>query len=458
MRHARSASTWLGWSVISAMLFGAALQPNRLLSQEAPRMISLSEAIDLALRQNRNLQLARLSVMENQDKKDEARANYFPKIRNESMVAHVTDLAGVQIPAGAFGNSSATGLIPSRTLFIGQGGDTSYTSGTGLTQPFTQLLKIRNANRAAEADVHTAQIEEGEAENQIALKVRQLYLSVLIATEESDAAAFAIRANETRAEEALQNIAQGRALDAARLESHAALLSAKQSLLTQQIQIRDLTLQLNDLAGLPLGTHLVLDKAGASQRMQLPPREDAVRRVLSESPRVKAAQQALLKAQAGNGAARDSYIPDVTGLARYSYQSGVPFLVHNFGTFGFSLTYDLFDGGKRHAELEESRVRVREAEVNLEKVKDEVSVEIESAYNKLDELQGLVSVAQEALDTRQELARVSAEQFHQDTLLASGRDDAIAKMHDAQASLLQATLGRSLAEADVLRILGESPR
>jgi outer membrane protein TolC len=64
----------------------------------------------------------------------------------------------------------------------------------------------------------------------------------------------------------------------------------------------------------------------------------------------------------GLAVAKAAYIPDVTRLARYGYQSGVPLLVHNFGTFGFTMTYDLFDGGRRNSELKDSRVVLAQAE------------------------------------------------------------------------------------------------
>jgi outer membrane protein TolC len=66
----------------------------------------------------------------------------------------------------------------------------------------------------------------------------------------------------------------------------------------------------------------------------------------------------LRKARAGVAAARTAYIPDVTAFARHSYQDGVPFLVRNFGTFGVSLSYDVFDFGKRRAAVREREIEV----------------------------------------------------------------------------------------------------
>jgi outer membrane protein TolC len=441
-----------------ALLIAIALLPAVMSGQNAERKLSLPEAIDIAIRQNRDLQLARLGVAENQAKKAEARSSYYPHIANDSKFTHVTELAGVEIPAGAFSNTTASGPIPTKTLFIGQGSDTSYTSGTGLTQPITQMFKIHNANRTADADLETSKQELTDTQSAIGLEVRQLYFSILIATEQREAAELEVAADQTKEEETKQDISQGNALEVAALESRANLLQAKQTALAQEIKIRDLTLQLNDLLGLPLESRLQLESSSPSFELPLPSRAEALQRVVADSARIKIAEETLIKAKAGKGAAKDNYIPEITGLARYSYQSGIPLLVHNFGIFGFSMTYDLFDGGKRRAEVDEADTKVHEAEVNLEKVKEELTIQLQAAYNKLEESGSLVTVASEVLKARQELARVTREQFEKNAALASSRDEALARMHEAQAGLFEATLGHSLAEAEVLRILNQSPR
>ena len=133
-------------------------------------------------------------------------------------------------------------------------------------------------------------------------------------------------------------------------------LDAKQAALTQKLQIHDLTVTLNDLLGLPLETQLTLEADTSSAPMPVPSREECIRIAQEHSPEIRAAEQSVVKAKAGLAAAKDAYIPDITGLARYSYQSGVPLLVHNFGTFGISFTYDLFDGGRRIAEIKDSEL------------------------------------------------------------------------------------------------------
>jgi outer membrane protein TolC len=433
--------------------------PQKANAQDGPQVsLNLSQAIDLALKQNRTLRLASLSVTDTEHKKEVARSAYFPHITNQSGVLHVTDLAGVQIPAGAFGVPATTGAIPARTLFIDQGTHTSYTSGTQLAQPLTQIFKIHESNRAAQADIDIAKIQLTQTEDIIALKVRKLYCDLVVAQLKLQAANEEVSASEVKNHEDMDTVKNGRALDVVALESKAATLEARQAALIQKLAMHDLTLSLNDLLGLPLGSKLQLDPDPAAVAISIPTREECLRMAREQSPSILAARQSVIKAKAGLGAAKDAYIPDVTGLARYSYQSGVPLLVHNFGTFGFNLSYDLFDGGRRSAELKSARTLLDQAQVSLDNAIDEVDVEVESAYDKVEQSQSLVSVIEETVEVRIEAARVVDRQYEQSASLASVRSEAHAKLVSARASLLEATLGLSLAQGDVKRVIGQIPR
>ena len=418
--------------------------------------LTLPQAIDLALKQNRELKLAQLAVVDSEHKKEIARSAYYPQISNESKLNHITDLAGVEIPAGAFGNHPDTGLIPAQNLFLDQGANTSYTSGTGLAQPVTQMFRLRESNRAAAADIKSARAQANQTQNEIALKVRQLYYGILIAQLKEQAAQEEVAASEVKLQESMSDVERGQALEEVALASRASALDARQTALVQRLQIHDLTISLDDLLGLPLNTNLVLE-ADNSAPAPVPSREECIRIAQDKSPEIQAAKQSVEKAKAGLAAAKDEYIPDVTALARYSYQSGIPFLVHNFGTFGVSFTYDLFDGGKRVAEIKDSRTLLSEAELNLARIEDEVTVQVEKAYDKVEQLQDLVGVADQVVKTRAEASRVTERRFEQTSALASARSEAHAKEISSQASYLEATLGLSLAQGDLRRTMGEQP-
>jgi len=423
-----------------------------------PMQLTLEQAITLALKQNHSVRLRSLSVEQMQSKKEEARSNYLPQIKASGSVLHVTELEGVAIPAGVFGSYPSTGPVPSKPLFVDQGSATWYTGGVGLEQPLTQLFRIHQANVAAKQDLLIAKAQLDQTQDAIALQVRQLYYNILINQQQLKASQDQLAAAQIKDEESRNDVARGNALEISVVQSKAAILQAQQESLTLRLQGNDLRRQLADVLGLPVDTHLDLDPEAAAVALDVPARADAIRIAFDQNQDLRAARQTLVKAHTGLAAAKDAYIPDVTALSRYSYQSGVPFLVHNFGTFGFSLSYDLFDGGRRESKVREARSEVHSAEVAVDKLQSEIEVQVQGIYDRIDELRQMVDVARQIVKVRTEAARLADLRFEQTAALSSVRSQSHADLASATASLLEASCGLSLSEADLKRAIGQMPQ
>jgi outer membrane protein TolC len=419
------------------------------------RHLTLTEVVHLAVGQNRALKIARLKVTENEQKKAGQHSTYFPSVTNQSNVLHVTDLQNISIPAGTLGVNAGS-LIPSQNTILPQGQNTFYTSGTQLSQPLTQLIRIHEENRVAAADVAISRNDVKNGENQVALKAHALYYNILIAQLQKRAAEQQTLSAQEHLRESEDDIRRGSALNVSAIQDRAGVLESQQAELTAELQLSDLTTELNDLMGLPLDTKLDLDSATPSNFDERP-REEYVKTAWSQNPEILAAEETVKKAQAGVGAAKTAYIPDVTAFARYSYQDGVPFLVRNFGTFGLNLTWDVFDFGKRRAALREREAQLAQAQENLTRLKEEVAVSIERSYNKLERTKNMVAVAQQALKLRQESERLAQNQLAQNVVLISARRQATAATYKAQADFLQANLGYLLAWAELRQTIGLTP-
>jgi outer membrane protein TolC len=208
--------------------------------------------------------------------------------------------------------------------------------------------------------------------------------------------------------------------------------------------------------GLPLDTKLDLDTPLPADFDERPPGE-YVKIAWAQNPEILAAEEAVKKGQAGVGAAKTAYIPDITAFARQSYQDGVPFLVRNFGTFGVSLNWEVFDFGKRRAAVREREAQLAEAQENLTRLKEQVAVSIERSYNKVERTKSMVAVAQQALKLRQESERLAENQLAQGVMLISDRRQTTAATYKAQAGFLQANLGYLLAWAELQEAAGQTP-
>jgi len=420
------------------------------------RHLTLTEAVQLAIAQNRDLKIARLKVTENEQKKAGAKAGYFPELKNQSSVLHLTALENIVIPAGAFGLIPNGGAVPNRDVPIGQGSQTWETSGTTLAQPLTQLIRIRQANKIAASEITVSRDELKKAENEVAVRIHQLYYGILVTRLQKRAADQETAYAETRLRESEDDIRNGNALKVSAIDGRAGVLQSQQTALTAELRLSDLTTEFNDLLGLPLETPLELSVVGPAN-VEERPRDEYLRIAFAENPQILAAAQAVEQARAGVTKAKSAYIPDVTAFARHSYQNGVPFLVHNFGTFGVTLNYDIFDWGKRRAEVRESQAKLAQAEENLERLKEAVSVQIESSYNKVERTRQMLKVAAEVVRLRQEGERLAENQVAQGMVLVSARRQAGAASYKALADQLQAQLAYLLAGAELEQTIGRTP-
>src|SRR5260370_22004781 len=211
-----------------------------------------------------------------------------------------------------------------------------------------------------------------------------------------------------------------------------------------------------DLGGVPTDTKLERHPAVATDLDTLT-KADYVKAAWEENPEIRAPEEAVVKARAGVTAAKTAYIPDITAYARHSYQDGVPFLVRNFGTVGVNLSYTLWDCGKRRETVREHTTQLAEAEQNLERLKEQVAVEVERSYNKLERTRSMVNVANQVAQLRQESERLTTDQAAQGGVLVSDVRHATAANYKARAELLQARLGYLLAWAELERTLGRTP-
>ena len=420
------------------------------------RHITLREAVQLALKHNHDIRIAGYGVDEKQHAKDVTKSSYYPTLRNDSNFLRITDTQLIQIAPGSLGVAAGTPIPPVNAI-INQGGRNLTTSGTQITQPLTSLLKIKRANEVAEAELKASREKADLTENDVALAVHEVYYTILIAQAERNATEARIKASQDLQNERTEQVKFGSSLEQEAIESRVQSLQAKQDLLTTDLQLSDLKLKLNDLMGLPLTTALDLDPQVA-EFQETCKREECVKAALASHPEIREARAEVEKAEAAVRLAKtDIWLPDVEAFARYSYDDNVPFLARNFGTFGVHFGYDLFDGGRKRAVLGEHEAQLSQAKENLAKLTDQVQLEVETAYNKLERTQQLLKVSEDVVALRSESNRVLQQDLLKGAALKSQAATSTAQEYEAKALLLQSQLDYSQAHDEFIHAMGQTP-
>jgi outer membrane protein TolC len=436
---------------VLAVLLGLVLTPAP--ARAASRQLTLPEAVDLALKQNSVLKIARARVRENRQKEVTARADYFPQLANSTNLWGLSDRELVTIPAGSLGTIPGIGPFPPENDAINQGSSTVLLTNTTLGQPLTQLFKIRAANDVASAERRVTEADLKKDEDEVVLGVHQLYYGLLAARKRIEVVRAEIAAGGEALREARNAVDAGDALEVAAIGAHASLLHSRQTLLAAENQVSDLTAEMDDALGLPLDMELDLADVKVSADAKLS-RQQYLDAALAGNPEVQSARETVAKARSGLRAAQYEYIPDVGAFARYTYQSGVPFVAHNFGTFGLQMTWNIFDWGKRKGVVGQRDALLTQAEGNLRRVTDRVSVEVDKAYRKLERSELMISVAAEALALERESQRLSGNQFQAGVVSEAKHAQAVAGTSKAELDELEARLAHELAVAEMDRAAG----
>jgi outer membrane protein TolC len=421
------------------------------------RKLTLTEAIDLALKNNHAIAIGAARTDEMKSLRRKAAADYYPQVSNTSTYTRLTNTDVLQFAQGSFGNFPGLGSLPSENLKVAQGNQNEFLVRTQIGQPVTQLFKIREGERVARADQRVAEADLEGLRERIALAVRQLYYGLLSAQLDQKVALEQVHVAEEQITESEQDVKRGEALEVSMIEARTRLLEAKQSDLSVRIRHSDVLAQFNNVVGLPPSTQVeAAEQVDVS--LELPDKEACVRLAQAAAPEITSAEETVKKAVAGVRAARLEYVPDVTVFARHDYQDGIAFLFHNYGVLGAEFKYTLFDGGRKRAVVDEREAQRTQAVENLRRLKDDAAANVEKALGKIEESRSLIEVAKQVVELRAESERLAVVQFGHGVIVSSKRSETSAALAKARADLVKAELGNLQSQAELYVLIGRIPR
>lgn len=441
----------LGWIIPIAMLvvnpgastlhaqpshFGVrtpAVAPSPIPAPGGSATLSLEQARQLVLANNKELNLARLNIQEKLFATSAARRDYLPKLLSNVDYFHFnTGLGSVQTV-----RTGRLGILPpgARTLAVNVLNQDSTLVGITLAQPITKLIMVNAAVQVAKADQAIARAQHDKGTRDLLTGVTQVYQSLYGAQRIQAALAMQV------------DYAEKLALADPKPEVRAASIEARQALLQVRNQTTELTEQFNGLLNFPPGTVLNLVEP-------LPPAppvgspEEAVQLALLCNPQVREAQANVEKAGGARKIARADFLPDVNVFGSYFNQSLTDSIQSNFGAFGVSASYTFVDWGKRRQVAHQRDTQVAMAMEQVRVTIDKVTQEARKAYFGFVQAQEALGLAVALAQTRKEAEQALDK--------ADPAAIAAAKAASAKAELeaMQAELGYRVAHAELLGTIG----
>ena len=407
--------------------------------------LTLNEARDLALTNNKQLELGRLNLHEKSIAVDAASRDYYPKLLGvASYLRFNNDLGTVlatrdrQIGGATVGPGGAIQLpaitVPGRTISAAVVNEESAFGSVMVAQPITKLIGVSALVDLARADANIAEAQLQKGTGDLLSGVSQAYYGLLGARRIQ--AALKLQAGMLAALVKMQPSGHLRLQE----------LELRKGIVQVDKQVDELNDLLVQLLGLAPGT--VLEPVEPELRpVPVSSAEDAAALALANNPQVREAQQNILKARAGIRAAKMDYLPDVNIVGAYVGQTAADYIQPDFTVVGVTATYTFWDWGKRSKIRRQREVQRALAQRNVDATVDTVALEARKAWQAYKQADDELPIAAEVVQASQQAeGEVSAPL---DVLSAK------AATATAQLRLMEAEIAHRVAHAKLLAAIGE---
>jgi outer membrane protein TolC len=373
--------------------------PNPPLDHGSPTTVTLTldEIEHRVLANNKLLALAALNVKSKEYATRAVHANYFPQVIGTSVYFHFNDSLGQVLTTRGRNFTGPRGqpllTFPPTTIETSVFNQDSQFSTISMVQPITDLLKVRQGVRIAQADEEIAQAQLEKGRRQLVSGVQQLFWGLWAAQKIRSGAVVAVEGAEALAKTGI-------------LEARTALVEGRQGLHEVDHQIAELEEQLAILLDLPTCTRFEL----VEPPLPIAPIQccdEAVTMALENSPDIREAEQTVHKAQAAVAAGKVDYLPNVALVGGYANNTLLPIVQQNIGYVGVMGTYTFVDWGKRRNTIREREELVCMASLKVQQTQDDVREKALKAFREYGETLEAFKLAGELVAVRTEAEKAA---------------------------------------------------
>ena len=420
---------------------------------DAP-LLTLDEAVGLALQHNWNVKNSVLEVQKQDFEVGTARSRRKPQFQFSMLGGELLHSFDFTIPQGSLGTYANTGPIPSTNAKIHTPAVfTTYLTGS-IDQPLTQQYKIGLGIRATELGRDIAR-EEVRAERQkIAAEVRTAYFNLFAIQANVDAAREAVKTFEEAQRVTVQYVSEKTVLRADALDVDARLAKSCYELSVAENGLDTQREALNQLLGRDVTTLFRVEFIPEQDTSDLT--LDAARQqALANRPELRQAHLKEKQAEYDRRLAKAEYIPDLSLALRYQGINNVQVLPQNVTTAGFFLTWEPFDWGRRHNKVVEAAKTVEQAHNGIQETESKLAVEVGGKYRKWHEASLLLNASRTAHEAASEQLRVTGNKYKERAALLKDLLQAQAQSSETNFRYQQALFSFWSSFAELRKAMGE---
>ncbi len=421
------------------------------ITPSSAEVLSLDQAINIALHNNRSLKNARLNVEKGEDEIQSIRTSRLPSTHfyalvSQDMVKHETNLT-----------SPFTGVFPGIGPFFSLSTPRRPTAvfAAQVLQPISQQYRIGLSIRQVELARDEEQQKLRSEEQSLVNNVKKTYYGIL----QSESALENVR-DEVKSYRELDRVTgefvlQQVVLKSDHLQVQTRLAKAEYEALDLTNRLSTQKEQLNKLLGRDLLTDFSVGPVAEATIFEYDI-SSSRRRALEQRPELSEARLKIEQARLDKRLKKSEYIPDVsvgfTSLSLRNFDEVVP---RNIASVGVVMSWEPFDWGRKKRQLAEKSKTIEQAENSLKETEDQILIEVGDKFRRLQQTQQALRVARLSQDAEHEALRVTQGRYKFEAALLTEVLQSQAKLADANNQYQQALLSFWTAKAELEKALGQ---
>jgi len=430
------------------------LSPAPVVAGPADEVLTLEQAVSMALEGNRGVKNALLEVSKAEDQLGSSRTQALPSFNVYALQSKTLTDIRVHVPEGAFGDFAATGPIPPA--------DTEVTTPTGrktlilgqVAQPLTQLRRVGLGVSVKRASLEIARQKLRSQRQSVVNDMRRSYYALLQTQSALEAAEEAIRFLRELDRVVDTRVAQKVELPAGGMEVKARLAKEEYDALSLRNGLMSERERLNELLGRAIDVPF-----GVSPVPEVEPYEsdlEAARALaLSRRPDLEEARQRRRQAEFDHRIKKWDFVPDISLTYTYLALPDVELLPKSVSSAGLLLSWEPFDWGRRRHALAESRRAVEQSENALKEAESLAAIDVGARFRRLQEARALIGATRLGQEAARERLKVTTERYRQKAALLKDVLEDQDRLAAADRQVDEALLAAWTARADLERALGE---
>ncbi|MBI2875277.1 MAG: TolC family protein [Candidatus Tectomicrobia bacterium] len=442
------------WIVLGIWLVVPAVAWSQGTDSASPPVLTLEQAIALALQHNRLVQNAVFEVEKVADQRAAARTRRLPSLNFSLLESQLITSVDFEFKRGAFGTFPTTGPIPPHDATIRTPRRLNTLVTGSAVQPISQLYRIGLGLQQLEAGQQIAQERLRLQRQSVANEVKRAYYGLLQTQSALEAAEEALQFYQELDRTVGEQVAQQQVLLFESLDVKPRLARAEYEIFTLRNALTSQKEQLNDFLGRDLRTHFQVGLVPTSTPLEVD-LEAACARALQQRPELKEARLRVRQAEYDLRIKRSEYLPDISLAFNYVSSYQVEVLPQNVASVGLMVRWELFDWGRKRRELSEKGRAIQQANNEVDRAESLIVLDVNHRFRKLQESRELLRIGQLAQQAARERVRVTRNRYTLQAALSQDLLQAQASLAEANHQARQSLLSLWMARADFEKALGE---